>query len=123
MIDARYLGLLTALAAVAGAAAWPWVDRWPGGREGLVVGIAFSLLSLGAGYHVIRRSARRGGTRFFAAVVGSTVARVLGLLALALALAATPGIHLGVALLTVVGLHFALGTFEIVYLKRTEALG
>ncbi len=123
MIDVRYLALLTALAAVAAAAAWPWVDRWPGGREGLLVGLAFSLVSLGAGYHVVRRSARSGGSRFFAAVAGSTVARILGLAALALAAAAAPGIHVGVALLTVVGLHFALGAFEIAYLKRTEALG
>ena len=42
---------------------------------------------------------------------------------LALMLAGRPGIHLEVALLTVVGLHFALGTFEILYLQRTDALG
>lgn len=123
MIDVRYLGLLLALAAAVAAAAWPWVDRWPGGREGLVTGLAFSIVSLGIGFHVLRRSARRGGSRFFAAVVGSTVARVVGLLALALILAGEPGIHVGVALLTVVGLHFALGTLEIVYLHRTDALG
>lgn len=123
MIDVRYLALLLALAAAVAAAAWPWVDRWPGGREGLVAGLAFSIASLGIGFHVLRRSARRGGSRFFAAVVGSTVARVAGLLALALILAGEPGIHVGVALLTVVGLHFALGTLEIVYLHRTDALG
>ncbi|HUF89451.1 MAG TPA: hypothetical protein VMR66_05670 [Gemmatimonadota bacterium] len=123
MIDVRYLALLLALAAAVATAAWPWVDRWPGGREGLVTGLAFSIVSLGIGFHVLRRSARRGGSRFFAAVVGSTVARVVGLLALALILAGEPGIHVGVALLTVVGLHFALGTLEIVYLHRTDALG
>lgn len=123
MIDVRYLALLLALAAAVAAAAWPWVDRWPGGREGLVTGLAFSIVSLGIGFHVLRRSVRRGGSRFFAAVVGSTVARVVGLLALALILAGEPGIHVGVALLTVVGLHFALGTLEIVYLHRTDALG
>lgn len=123
MIDGRYLALLIALAAAATAGLWPWVDHWPGGREGLLVGLAFSLLSLGVGYHVLRRSARSGGSRFFAAVAGGTVVRVLGLLALALVLAATPGIHLGVALLTVVGLHLGLGVFEILYLQWTEALG
>ena len=123
MIDVRYLAILIALAALAAAAGGFWVDRWPGGREGLVAGLAFSLGSRGIGYDVLRRSARRGGSRFFAAVVGSTVARVAGLLALALMLAGRPGIHLEVALLTVVGLHFALGTFEILYLQRTDALG
>jgi len=123
MIDLRYLALLIALAGASAAAAWPWVDRWPGGREGLVAGLGFSLMSLGIGFHVVRRSARRGGSRFFAAVVGSTLARVLGLLALALILARIPDVHLGVALLTVVALHFALGALEIVYLQRTDTLG
>ena len=31
--------------------------------------------------------------------------------------------HVAVALLTVVALHLVLGTFEILYLKRTDALG
>lgn len=123
MIDVRYLAFLTAVAAAVVAAVWPWVDRWPGGREGLVAGLGFSLLSLGVGFHVLKRSAGRGGSRFFAAVVGSTLARVVALLALALALAGEPGIHVGVALLTIVGLHFALGALEIVYLLRTDALG
>jgi hypothetical protein len=123
MIDVRYLALLGVLAALAAMAAWPWVDHWPGGRDGLVAGLAFSLVSLGVGFHVLRRSARRGGSRFFAAVVGSTLARVAGLLALALVLTRSHDVHAGVALLTVVALHFALGTFEIVYLQRTDALG
>lgn len=122
MIDARYLIALAALAALTGAAAWPLVDRWPGGREGLGVGLAFSLVSLGAGYHALRWGARGGGSRFFAAVVGSTLARFAALLALALALAWASDAHVGVALLTIVILHLVLGTFEILYLKRTDAL-
>ena len=123
MIDARYLAALTALATLAAAGAWPWVDRWPGGREGLLAGIAFSLVSLGAGYHALRWGARGGGSMLFAAVVGSTLARFAGLFALALGLAWATDAHVAVALLTVVALHLMLGTFEILYLKRTDALG
>ena len=112
MIDGRYLIALTALATVAAGIAWPLVDRWPGGREGLAAGLAFSLVSLGAGYHALRWAARGGSSKFFAAVVGS-----------ALALAWATDAHVAVALLTVVGLHLVLGTFEILYLKRTDALG
>jgi fatty acid desaturase len=122
VIDARYLGALAALATLAALAAWPWVDRWPGGREGLLAGIAFSLVSLGAGYHALRWGARSGGSKLFAAVVGSTLARVAALLAVALALAGGSDAHVAVALLTIVVLHLVLGTFEILYLKRTDAL-
>ena len=122
MIDARYLAALTALVALVATAAWPWIDRWPGGREGLGVGLGFSLVSLGAGYHALRWGARRGGSRFFAAVVGSTLARLAGLVALGLALAWASDAHVAVALLTVVAMHLVLGTFEILYLKRTDAL-
>ena len=122
MIDARYLGALAALATLAALAAWPWVDRWPGGREGLLAGIAFSLVSLGAGYHALRWGARSGGSKLFAAVVGSTLVRVAALLAVALALAWGSDAHVAVALLTIVVLHLVLGTFEILYLKRTDAL-
>ena len=122
MIDLRYLAALTALAALAAVAAWPWVDRWPGGREGLLAGIAFSLVSLGAGYHALRWGARGQGSRLFAAVVGSTLARLVALMAIGLALAWTSDAHVAVALLTIVVLHLVLGTFEILYLKRTDAL-
>ena len=122
MIDARYLIALTALAALAALVAWPLVDRWPGGREGLVFGLAFSLVSLGAGYHALRWGARSGGSLLFAAVVGSALARFAALLALGLALAWASDAHVAVALLTVVVLHLVLGTFEILYLKRTDAL-
>ena len=122
MIDARYLVALTALAAALAAIAWPLVDRWPGGREGLAAGLAFSLVSLGAGYHALRWAARAGGSKLFAAVVGSALARFAGLFALALALARATDAHVAVALLTVVALHLVLGTFEILYLKRTDAL-
>ena len=45
------------------------------------------------------------------------------LAALAFGLAWATDAHVAVALLTVVALHLVLGTFEIVYLKRTDALG
>ncbi|MGH7567238.1 MAG: hypothetical protein ACREK2_10450 [Gemmatimonadota bacterium] len=122
MIDARYLGALAALATLSAVAAWPWVDRWPGGREGLLAGIAFSLVSLGAGYHALRWGARSGGSKLFAAVVGSALVRIAALLAVALALASGSEAHVAVALLTIVVLHLVLGTFEILYLKRTDAL-
>jgi hypothetical protein len=123
VIDARYLLVLTALATALAAIAWPLVDRWPGGREGLAAGLGFSLLSLGAGYHALRWAARAGGSKLFAAVVGSALARFAGILALALALTAATDAHVAVALLTAVALHLVLGAFEILYLKRTDALG
>lgn len=123
MIDLRYLAALAAITAPVAAVAWLWVDRWPGGREGLVAGLAFSLLSFAAGYHALRWGARRGGSKFFAAVLGSTLVRLAGILALGFALARAVDADLTVALVTVVALHFVLGTFEIVYLQRTDALG
>jgi hypothetical protein len=123
VIDLRYLAALAAITAPVAAVAWLWVDRWPGGREGLVAGLAFSLLSFAAGYHALRWGARRGGSKFFAAVLGSTLVRLAGILALGFALARAVDADLTVALVTVVALHFVLGTFEIVYLKRTDALG
>jgi hypothetical protein len=122
VIDVRYLAALVALATLAAVAAWPWVDRWPGGREGLLAGIAFSLVSLGAGYHALRWGARSGGSKLFAAVVGSALVRVAALLAVALALAWGSDANVAVALLTIVVLHLVLGTFEVLYLKRTDAL-
>jgi hypothetical protein len=122
VIDARYLIALTALAAVIAGIAWPLVDRWPGGREGLAAGLVFSVVSLGAGYHALRWAARAGGSKLFAAVVGSTLVRFAGLFALALGLGWSTDAHVAVALLTVVALHLVLGTFEIVYLQRTDAL-
>jgi hypothetical protein len=122
VIDGRYLIALTALATVAAGIAWPLVARWPGGRVGLAAGLAFSLVSLGAGYHALRWAARGGGSKFFAAVVGSALARFAGLFALALGLSWATDAHVAVALLTVVALHLVLGTFEILYLKRTDAL-
>jgi hypothetical protein len=123
VIDLRYLAALAAITAPVAAVAWLWVDRWPGGREGLVAGLAFSLLSFAAGYHALRWGARRGGSKFFAAVLGSTLVRLAGILALGFALARAVDADLTVALVTVVALHFVLGTFEIVYLQRTDALG
>jgi hypothetical protein len=123
VIDLRYLAALVLIPAPAAAVAWLWVDRWPGGREGLVAGLAFSLLSFAAGYHALRWGARRGGSTFFAAVLGSTLVRLVGILALGFALARAVDADLTIALVTVVALHFVLGTFEIVYLKRTDALG
>ena len=123
MIDVRYMAALIALAALVAGMAWPWIDRWPGGREGLLAGLAFSLVSLGAGYHALRWGARRGDTKLFGALVGATLVRLVGLAVLGIALARSSLAHLEVALLTVVIMHFVLGTLEILYLKRTDALG
>ena len=49
-------------------------------------------------------------------------ARFAGPFALALGLTWATDAHVAVALLTVVALHLVLGTFEILYLKRTDAL-
>ncbi|HET6617257.1 MAG TPA: hypothetical protein VFH69_05560 [Gemmatimonadota bacterium] len=123
MIDARYLAALLALAGLVAAVAWPWIDRWPGGREGLLAGLAFSLVSLGAGYHALRWGARRGDTKLFGALVGATLARLVGIALLGIVLSRSSLANLEVTLLTVVVLHFVLGTFEILYLKRSDALG
>ena len=123
MIDGRFLAGLLALAALGGLAAWPLVDHVDGGPAGLLAGILFSVLSLGLGHHWIRWSARRAPGDFVGAVMGAFLARVVALIAFALGLAFGTGVDLTVALLTVVASHLTLGSLEIVYLKRTDALG
>lgn len=123
MIDGRFLAGLLALAALGGLAAWPLVDHLEGGPAGLAAGTAFSVLSLGVGHHWIRRSAQRAPGRFVGAVMGMFAARVVALVAFALVLAFGTGVDLAVALLTVVASHVTLGMIELVYLKRTDALG
>ena len=123
MIDARFLTGLLALAVLGGLAGWPLVDHLEGGPPALVAGIAFSVVSIGLGHHWIRWSARRASGRFVGAVMGAFAARVVALVVFALGLAFGTGVDLTVALLTVVASHLTLGALELVYLKRTDALG
>jgi hypothetical protein len=123
VIDGRFLAGLLALAGVGGWAAWPLVDHLAGGPAGLLAGIAFSVSSLGLGHHWIRWSVRRAPGRFAGAVMGAFAARVVALIAFALGLAFGTGVDVTVALLTVVASHLTLGALELVYLKRTDALG
>ncbi|MGH7543507.1 MAG: hypothetical protein ACREK7_06160 [Gemmatimonadota bacterium] len=123
MIDGRFLAGLLALAALGGLAAWPLVDHLEGGPAGLAAGLAFSVLSLGLGHHWVRWSARRAPGRFVGAVMGAFAARVVALVVFALGLAFGTGVDVTVALVTVVASHLTLGALELVYLKRTDALG
>ena len=123
MIDRRYLAGLVALMAVAAWPAWHWVDRFPGGRAGLVAGLVYSAVSLGLGHHWIVRSVSGPVRRFAIALLGGFLARVMGLLAFALAIAYATDANLAVALLTVVGAHLVFGMAEIAYLQRVDALG
>lgn len=122
-IDGRFLALLVALAAIPAIPAWLWVDRFDGGRAGLAAGLGFSLASLAVGHHWIRWSVAGESKRFVAAVTGSAAARLMATLAFALAVAFGTTANLAVALTTVVATHIVLGTVEIAYLQRTEALG
>ena len=123
LIDGRFLGLLTALAALVGAAGWSLVGHLEGGPQGLVYGLGFSVLSFAVGHHCIRWAAYRAPRRFAGAVLGVFAARVTGLLGFALFVAFGTAAHVAVALLTVVAAYFALGAAELVYLQRTDALG
>ncbi|HUP01863.1 MAG TPA: hypothetical protein VM737_10140 [Gemmatimonadota bacterium] len=122
MIDWRFLGGMAALMALAAWPAFHWVERFPGGQGGLAAGLGYSLVSLGVGYHWLRRNASRTIRRFAIVLVGGFLARALGLLVFALTLAYATGVNLAVALLTVVATHLVLGMAEIVYLHRTDAL-
>ncbi len=123
MIDGRFLAGLLALAALGGLAAWPLIDHLDGGPAGLLAGTLFSVVSLGLGHHWIRWSARRAPGHFVGAVLGAFAARVVALVVFALGLAFGTGVNVAVALLTVVASHLTLGALELVYLKRTDALG
>lgn len=123
MIDGRFLAGLLALAAVGGLAAWPLVDHLDGGPAGLLAGIGFSVLSLALGHHWIRWNARRPPGHFVGGVMGAFAVRVVALVAFALGLAFGTDVDLAVALLTIVASHLTLGALELVYLKRTDALG
>ncbi|MGH7550983.1 MAG: hypothetical protein ACREMD_03080 [Gemmatimonadota bacterium] len=123
MIDGRFLGLLAALAVAGGVAGWSLVDHLEGGPQGLVAGLVFSVLSFAVGHHCIRWSAQRSPGRFVGTVLGVFAGRVVALLGFALVVAFGIEAHVAVALLTVVAAHFSLGAAELVYLKRTDALG
>lgn len=123
MIDGRFLGLLAALAVAGGIAGWTLVDDLDGGPQGLVAGLVFSVLSFAIGHHCIRWGARRSPGRFVGTVLGVFAGRVVALLGFALVVAFALEAHAAVALLTVVAAHFSLGAAELVYLKRTDALG
>lgn len=122
MIDWRFLATLAASMAVATLAGWTWVERFAGGRAGLLAGFSFTFVSIGAGYHALRWGARGDARRLLTAVVGSFVARIFALLVFAMVVASTTEAHVAVALLTAVAAHFVFGAYEIVYLKRTGAL-
>ena len=123
MIDGRFLGLLLGLTVLGAVAGWPLAGHLRGGPEGLAAGLGFAVLSFALGHHWIRWSAGRAPGRFVGAVLGLFAARVVALLGFALLLAFATGAHLTVALLTAVAAHFVLGAVELVYLKRTDALG
>jgi len=122
VIHWRFLAWLGASMAGVAWPAWVWVDRFEGGQGGLVAGLAFTFLSVGAGYHALRWGARRGDRGFVTAALGSTVARLLAFVVFALIAAGATDVHVAVALLTAVAAHFVFGAFEIVYLKRTDGL-
>lgn len=122
-VDWRFLALLAGVTALFAAPGWVVVDRWDGGRQGMLAGTAFSLASLALGFHWIRWSVASGGKAFVVAVMGSMTARIVATLAFALGLAFGTVANLAVALLTVVGMHIVFGLIEIVYLHRTESLG
>lgn len=122
MIDWRFLATLAAGSAIAASAGWAWVDRFEGGREGLLAGIGFTLVSIGAGFHALRWGARGDPQRFLGAALGSMLVRLLALVAFAVLVAWATEAHVAVALLTAVAAHFVFGAYEIVYLKRTDSL-
>lgn len=119
----RFLALMAGGTALLALPAWFLVEDLDGGRAGLVAGVAFSLASVALGFHWIRWSVARDGRTFLVAVMGSMVARVVGLLVFALALAYGTTVNLVVALLTVVAMHVVFGFVEIGYFHRTEAIG
>ena len=123
-IDWRFVVLLTGLTALLTVPAWWGVDRWEGGREGLVAGVTFSLASLALGFHWVRWSVSDGGGEsFVVAVLGSVTARVIATLVFALAVAWGTSADPAVALLTVVAMHIVFGLIEVAYFHRTETLG
>lgn len=123
LVEWRFLALLAGGSALLAIPAWFLVGDVDGGRSGLVAGMAFSLASVALGFHWIRWSAARDGRTFLVAVMGSMLARVIGLLVFALALAFATAVSLVVALLTVVAMHVVFGFVEIGYFHRTEAIG
>lgn len=121
MIDTRFALLLALSLGAAGAAAWPLVDRLPGGTAGLLAGLGFSWASLVLGLAGLRWGLGRGPRGLVTALLGAMAVRVMALLAFALVLAFATSAHLAVGLLTVVAAHIVVGVAEIVYLKRTDA--
>lgn len=122
-IDWRFLALLVGGTAILAAPAWLVVDRWDGGRTGLLAGASFSLASLALGFHWIRWSVANGGKAFVVAVMGGTTARILATLVFALAVALGTSANPAVALLTVVAMHIVFGLIEIAYFHGTGSLG
>jgi hypothetical protein len=121
VIDARFAAGLALVLGAAGALAWPWVGRFPGGHAGLLAGLGFSYASLVLGLAAIRWGLARNPRRLVTALLGAMTVRVLALLAFALVLGLATRAHLAVGLLTVVATHVVIGMAEIVYLKRTDA--
>ena len=123
MIDGRFLAGLAGLASLGGLAFRPLGEPLEGGPAGLLAGLAFSVTSVALGHHWIRWNARRAPGRFVGAVLGAVAARVVARVVFAHGLAFGTGVDVTVALVTVVASHLGLGALELVYLKRTDALG
>jgi hypothetical protein len=123
VIDWRFVGLLIGLLAASAVIGWIFVGEVDGGRPAFIAGLVFSMVSVAVGFHWIRWSASRRGTHFLAAALGGFLARVVGLLIFALALAAGTDLNLSVALLTVVVAHLVFGMAEVAYVNRTGGLG
>lgn len=122
MIDWRFLAGLVAITVVIAAPAWRFVGSHAGGSTGLAAGLAFSFVSLGLGFHWIRWSVGRGNRHFTAALLGGTLARIIGLMVFALAVAYGTNLNLAVALVSAVTGFFLMAVYEIIYLHRTGIL-
>lgn len=119
----RFAALVVATAALAAFVVGPRLDRYDGGATGLYAGLGFSVVSALAGFHWLRWSVGRSQHHFAAAVLGGMLVRLVAVGVFAVALSRLPAVHLAVALLTIVTAQLIFAGLEIVYLKRTGALG
>lgn len=119
----RFAALVVAAAALTALLVGPRLDRYDGGAAGLYAGLGFAVVSAVAGFHGLRWSARRSQHHFAAAVLGGMLIRLVAVGVFAVALSRVPAVHLAVALLTIVTAQLVFAGLEIVYLKRTGALG
>ena len=122
MIDWRFIAWLSALMAASGVIGTALVDPIAGGAPALLVGLAFTWVSLAFGYHWVRWSAGGNDRSFMVALMGTMVVRVIGVVTLALVVAFASDLNLVVTLLTVVAAHIVFSVFEIAYVKRAGVL-